>query len=257
MLHENRQRAEVFGDDAEQYDRSRPRYPAAMIEHLVGSGRKRMRVLDVGCGTGIAARQFLQQGCVVLGVEADERMAAVARGHGLEVEISRFETWDDKGRRFDLLTGGQSWHWVDPYQGAIRAGDVLEPAGRVGLFWNAGRPPDDVQRAFDAVYESLTGRGDIDPMPIGNQDPERFGITAEGLRSSGKFAEPETASYVWDHYYSTDEWLDQLQTHSDHRLLPRPTIDALLRQLREVIASFGGGFTMSYKTWLITALRRS
>ncbi|MGW3626958.1 methyltransferase domain-containing protein [Streptomyces sp. NPDC000880] len=31
--------------------------------------------LDVGCGTGIAARQFQAVGCRVLGVEPDARMA--------------------------------------------------------------------------------------------------------------------------------------------------------------------------------------
>ncbi|MFC4033133.1 hypothetical protein ACFO3J_16795 [Streptomyces polygonati] len=40
----------------------------------------------------------------MLGVEGDERMAEVARSHGVEVEVGAFETWDDAGRRFDLVT---------------------------------------------------------------------------------------------------------------------------------------------------------
>ena len=257
VLHENRRRAEVFGDDPEQYDRSRPSYPDALIDDLLGglAERAEIRVLDAGCGTGIAARQFVNRGCDVLGVEPDGRMAAVARRRGLEVEVSRFESWDDRGRRFDLLTAGQSWHWVDPAKGAVRAADVLEPGGRIGLFWNAGRPPADLQRAFDEVYERVAPPTDKETMPIGNEDPERLRITKGGLRSCGRFLEPETASYSWSQYYSAEQWLDQMQTHSDHRLLPKDTIAALLQQLAEVIGSFGGGFTMSYKTWLISARR--
>ena len=258
VLHENRQRAEIFGDDAEQYDRSRPSYPESLIDNLLRGldGSPQLRVLDVGCGTGIAARQFAQRGCVVLGVEADERMAAVASGHGLEVEISRFESWDDRGRRFDLLTAGQSWHWVDPTEGARRAADVLEPGGRVALFWNLGSPPDQVQRAFDEVYERLAPSTDKDSVLLGSEDSDRFRRAAEGLRGCGRFGEPETASYSWDRYYTADQWLDQIQTHSDHRVLPKATIAALLAELNAVIAAFGGGLTMNYKTWLITARRQ-
>jgi len=51
-------------------------------------------VLDVGCGTGIAARQFQAAGCRVLGVDPDARMAGLARRSGLEVQVATFETWD-------------------------------------------------------------------------------------------------------------------------------------------------------------------
>jgi predicted RNA methylase len=49
-------------------------------------------VVDVGCGTGIAARQFQAAGCRVLGVEPDGRIADFARQSGVEVEVATFET---------------------------------------------------------------------------------------------------------------------------------------------------------------------
>ena len=257
MLHENRRRAEIFGDDAEQYDRSRPGYPDALVDYLVGgpSGGAGLHALDVGCGTGIVARQLLGRGCEVLGVEADERMAAFARQRGTEVEVARFESWDDRGRSFDLLTAGQSWHWVDPDRGADRAAQVLQPGARIAMFWNIGRPPEDVRRAFDDAYQRVAPQVDDDSVPRGRGDSARFESAAEGLRRSGRFSEPETTSYPWTRYYSAAEWLDQVQTHSDHRVLARQTVEDLLEKLGAVMESFGGGFTMSYKTSLITALR--
>lgn len=82
--------AESFGTDAEGYDRARPGYPDALVARVVAQSPG-SDVLDVGCGTGIAARQFQAAGCTVLGVEPDARMAGFARARGLPVEVATFE----------------------------------------------------------------------------------------------------------------------------------------------------------------------
>jgi SAM-dependent methyltransferase len=75
--HQFRKVAESFGADAGRYDRTRPPYPAALVDRVIAAAPGRDRgpagpggpdVLDVGCGTGIAARQFQEAGCSVLGV---------------------------------------------------------------------------------------------------------------------------------------------------------------------------------------------
>src|SRR6185312_13432455 len=150
--HEARQVAESFGEDAERYDRTRPRYPDALIERIAATGPD---VLDVGSGTGIAARQLQAAGCRVLGVEPDARMAAFGRSHGVAAEVSTFEAWEPAGRVFDAVVAGQAWHWVDPVVGAAKAARVLRPGGRLVVFWNVEHPPADVAGAFAAVYDRL------------------------------------------------------------------------------------------------------
>src|SRR5438067_6793976 len=62
------------------YARHRPDYPAAALDYLVrrcGLGRDTLLV-DVGCGTGIAARLFAARGVPVLGVEPNDDMRARA-----------------------------------------------------------------------------------------------------------------------------------------------------------------------------------
>jgi SAM-dependent methyltransferase len=115
-LHADRQRACSFGTDADRYDRARPSYPPALLDDLLAS--RPVKVLDVGCGTGIAARLLQARGCEVLGIEPDERMAAVARRRGLRVEPGRFEDWRPPSGTVDLIVSGQAWHWVDPVAGA-------------------------------------------------------------------------------------------------------------------------------------------
>ena len=109
-----------------------------MVRDLLAGGPA--DILDVGCGTGKVARLLVGPGRRVLGVEPDRRMAAVARGHGIDIEVGTFETWDDAGRRFDLLTSGTAWHWVDPVAGAAKAAKVLRSGGGFAAFWNGTRP---------------------------------------------------------------------------------------------------------------------
>lgn len=84
--HHHRREAESFGADAERYDRSRPTYPESLVQRIIAASPGR-QVLDVGCGTGIEARQFQAAGCNVLGVDPDARMAEYARHTGAEVEV--------------------------------------------------------------------------------------------------------------------------------------------------------------------------
>jgi SAM-dependent methyltransferase len=137
--HQYRQVAESFGADAERYDRGRPSYPGALVERIVAASPG-PDVLDAGCGTGIAARQFQAAGCRVLGVDPDARMAGLARRSGIAVEVATFEAWDPAGRRFDAVIAAQAWHWVDPVAGAAKAALALRPGGRLAVFWNAFQP---------------------------------------------------------------------------------------------------------------------
>ena len=153
-LHRARQMAESFGTDPARYDRARPRYPNALIEAIVAASPGR-EVLDVGIGSGIVARQFQSAGCRVLGVEVDARMADFARRSGFVVEVASLEAWDPAGRPFDAVVAGQTWHWVDPAAGALKAAQVLRPAGRLAVFWNVFQAPEQVARAFSEVYRRV------------------------------------------------------------------------------------------------------
>ena len=111
-------------------------------------------MVDVGTGTGIAATLLRQAGCTVLGVEPDERMAALARQAGLAVEVARFEEWDPAGRHFGAVTAAQAWHWVDPVAGAAKAAQALAPGGLLAIFWNSFMPPAEVNEAIGAAYRA-------------------------------------------------------------------------------------------------------
>jgi SAM-dependent methyltransferase len=253
--HHHRQVAESFGTDPERYDRTRPRYPDAMVERIVAASPG-PDVLDVGCGTGIEARQFQAAGCKVLGVEPDARMADFARRSGLEVEVATFEAWDPAGREFDAVVAGQAWHWVDPVAGAAKAAQVLRPGGRLAAFWHVFQPPPDVAEAFAAVYQRLVPDSPFN-LQAGMQQAldvyqVMFTKAADGIRTVGGFGDPEQWRFDWRRSYTRDEWLDQLPTFGPLTQLPPDKLAEVLEGVGATIDAMGGSFTMPYTTMAVT-----
>lgn len=257
-LHQSRLVAESFGADAERYDRARPSYPPRLVEQIVAASPGR-EMLDVGCGTGIAARLFQAAGCQVLGVDPDERMAVLARQHGVGVEVARFEAWDPAGRAFDAVIAAQAWHWVDPVAGAGKAAQALRPGGRLAVFWNSLRPPAGLAEAFAAVSRRVLPNS---PLAGGRlPGPDAYSVlctkAADGMRQAGGFSEAEEWRFDWERAYTRDQWLDQLGTFGGAGQLTREQTQALHTGIGAAIDAAGGSFTMGYTTVVSTAARIS
>ena len=255
--HRHRQVAESFGVDPGRYDRARPHYPGELIRRIIATGAG-PHVLDVGCGTGIAARQLQAAGCTVLGVEPDARMAAWAREHGLAVEEATFEDWDPAGRTFDAIIAGQAWHWVDPVAGAVKAVEALRPGGWLAVFWNVAQPPAELAAAFGQVYQRVLPDS---PMVAGMRavGPNAYdplcATAADGIRGTGAFGEPERWRDDWELTYTLADWLDLLPTQGLHTRLPAATLDEILDGVGAAIDAAGGSFTMRYSTVTVAATR--
>lgn len=248
--------AESFGTRADQYDRARPRYPAALLERILATSPG-TDVLDVGCGTGIVARQLLAAGCRVLGVDVDARMVELARAGGAAAEVAAFEHWDTAGRDFDIVVSGQAWHWLDPVAATAKAAAALRPGGRLALFWNVFQPTPEVAAAFDRVYRSVLPENSAFSWTTPTLDvyapiPRRAGAA---IRADAAFGEPEEWRITWDHRYTRDDWLDQVPTFGNTNLLAPDRLAALLAGIGAAIDGLGGAFTMPYTTLAITALR--
>jgi SAM-dependent methyltransferase len=240
-----RARSLSFGSEAERYDRARPSYPDALVDRLLADGAQ--RVLDIGCGTGKAARLFAACGCDVLGVEADERMAEHARRHGIDTEVARFENWDPRGRTFELAVCAQAWHWIDPGRSVPKVAEALRTRGRFAAFWNT-KEPDELSDEIDALYERLA------PEIWAQRDAEPRDYAGE-LEVAETMTSVESWSFDYTRTYTRDEWLDLIGTYSDHIMLPVKRRETLLGAVGAAIDGNGGARNVRYATKVVTALR--
>jgi SAM-dependent methyltransferase len=224
-----------------------------MVDDLTADAPR--AILDVGCGTGLSTRVFSERDFTVLGVEPDARMAAVARASGLDVEVATFEEWTPKGRLFDLVTCGQSWHWIDPTIGSAKAAEVLHPGGRVALFWNEGTQEPALASALRGAYQTIAPGMEESSIVLRDLGRERAKEAATGLGSTAQFSEPEIRRYPWTHRYDLEAWLDNLMTHSDHRTMEPTTRHELFAAITAVIEEFGGVVEMHYQCTMLTALK--
>ena len=211
-------------------------------------------VLDVGCGTGLSSRPFLDVECRVLGVEPDPRMAHVARERGLAVDVARFEEWDGAGRTFDAVISGTTWHWIDPRVGARRVAHVLRPRGVFAAFWNAPHPPTELAEALRTLYGRIAP-GSPFAKPSGASHTRILDRAFRGVLDAEAFDAPRIRRFAWEHSYTTHEWLELIPTFGGHHLLTSDQLDELIGGIADAIDAGGGAFTMRYETLLLTAVR--
>jgi SAM-dependent methyltransferase len=150
-----------FSDRVADYVRTRPGYPAAVLELLgAETGFTPFAVVaDIGAGTGLSAEMFLKNGNPVIGVEpnADMRSAAESLLFGYPHFRSVAGTAEDTTlptASVDLVVAGQAFHWFDQAKARTEFERIVQPGGFVALMWNTRRlDTTPFLRAYEALLQ--------------------------------------------------------------------------------------------------------
>lgn len=213
-----RAQGELWGARARDYAEFveglfRPAFEAVFAAAGVGPG---IRLLDVGCGPGLAAQLAARRGAQVAGLDAAEASVVIARertpGGDFRAGEMAALPWPDA--TFDVVTGFNAFQFAaDPVVALRQAGRVARPGGRVAmLVW--GRAEDCETLAIVAAVgpllpppppgagqpiplsepgrvESLLGRAGLTPLAGGEVDcPFAFpnlDAALRGITSAGPF----------------------------------------------------------------------
>ena len=133
-----------FSDRAEAYTRYRPGYPSALLAWLRREQgvEARMEVADIGAGTGISTKMFLDAGHRVLAVEPNAAMRvvmkqALAGNRAFSCTAGRAEATALSDTSVDLISVAEAFHWFDPLATHREFARILRPRGLVAVYWNA------------------------------------------------------------------------------------------------------------------------
>lgn len=168
------------------YARSRPGYPAALLDRLVqcvaedvagtadtgttahgdGDGDPaaasgaRAVVADIGAGTGKLTAELLRRDWAVIAVEPNDDMRAalvetIGEAERLTLVGAPAEHTTLAADTVSLVTVAQAFHWFDLEAFRAECRRILVPGGQAALIWNFRRAGEE---SVDAVIEAFRAR---------------------------------------------------------------------------------------------------
>jgi SAM-dependent methyltransferase len=249
----------TFDQVASLYRASRPDYPEALIDDVLSYAKLKPTdtVLEVGCGTGQATKNFATRGLQILAIDPGPKMVrtareTLARFSNVELIEATFEAWPAKGSVFQLIVAAQSWHWVSPEVRFVKAAEVLSSDGSLAVF---GQVPVGLPTPLLEQFKQISLRhtGTWGPPPEAWYLPN--GPFKGSFDESRLFGPVQHQCYPWKLQHTTSSYTNFLRTRSDVRMLAPATREELLGEIAKAVDGQGGSFDVDYETHLYIARR--
>src|SRR5271157_3293226 len=238
-----------FSDRAEDYVKYRPHYSPEVVEALRQANglRREHLVADVGCGPGLLAEIFLDNGNRVIGVEPNREMRLAGQEYlaaypSFTMVDGSAEATTLPNASVDFVIAGQAFHWFHPPEARIEFARILKPQGWAVLVWH-DRDVDSTP--FLRAYEDFVRRHSVDYEQV---------------------TDKHLASYAALERFFAPNRMKLIQQHNQQRLdfdglrgrllsssyIPKSgaTYEAMLRDLPQLFCSHasGGHVVLQYDT---------
>jgi SAM-dependent methyltransferase len=273
----------VFNEIAAEYDRNRPSYPDALVDHACQLARIAAgdQVLEIGCGTGQLTRSLLARGLRVTALEPGGQLIAIAAENlknagDVEFVDARLEDTRLPRERYQAVFSASAIHWVDPDLSWRTIADVLAPDGTLALLQYFGlrerRSADDQELLLSAVRgyapeiaATWPTYRDLESTIAGVQERRRNVADAWGWLGSYDIGRDYAADLFEDVQLATaptliqhtaDELNALLATMSSWARLSPGQRDALTSENRALHERLGRPIRASTLAGLVTARRR-
>ena len=249
-------RASSFGRQAAAYAEHRPGYAAAAVDWAVepARGRDRLRVLDLGAGTGkltaAIARLAAPPEVTVVAVEPDPAMLAeLHRGQPEATALpGRAEDIPLPDASVDAVLCGQSAHWFTMDLAVPQIARVLTPGGVFAGLWNMADDREDWVAGLCRVCpQSATWSGWTAEPPgwPGSADDSVF------------FGPPSRAEFEHGLLRTADSLVATIATHSRQLVMDPAERGQQLDRVREYLMSRPETARGQFRMPMLTGVLRS
>jgi len=238
-----------FSSRVADYARYRPSYPREVVQLLREECGLRPEhvIADIGSGTGLLSKLFLDHGNRVFGVEPNPGMRAAGeeflREYANFVSVNGFaEETSLATASVDFLTAGQAFHWFQPAAARAEFQRILKPGGWVVIAWN-DRCLDG--SLFAREYESLLKRFGTDYEMVREAYPEA--LTIREFLNDGKLGSrdlPNHQVFDWERLCGR-LWSSSYAPKEGH-----PNFAPMMAELQRLFAAYrrDGRVRMDYYT---------
>ncbi|MCL5997525.1 MAG: class I SAM-dependent methyltransferase [Chloroflexi bacterium] len=234
---------------ADKYARYRWDYAPQAIQTILattGIGADAC-MADIGSGTGILARHFVERVHCLYAVEPDGHMRAwaeqaLACHPSFRSVAGTAEVTTLPDHAVDLIAVGQALHWFEPDAARAEFTRILKPAGWLAVVWNYGTDP----HLGEAMREVCSAENGWDASPSAGarsgQPPEFYYRSEQYLQQSF----PMTGQENWESFFGA-LCSDSHAPDEDH-----PSFDRFMRAARQVFDRFcaDGRVTVHFTTQL-------
>ncbi len=235
-----------FSSRVDDYIKYRPHYPIEIIDLLADKcGMTPESVIaDIGSGTGILTKLFLENGNPVVGVEPNLEMREA--GEHYLAEYARFTSLDGTSEAtrlpahaMDFVIAGQAFHWFDQTKSRAEFLRILKEDGWVVLVWNDRRVD---TTPFLRDYETLLQEFGTDYNEINHKN-----VQDKAVFTAFFGAPPMEATFDNVQQFDFDGLLGRLNSSSYVPARDDPRHEAMVRRAREIFTARQKNGTVAFE----------
>lgn len=238
----------TFNEDAQNYDNARPSYPSEIYNDIFDYSKinDKSKCLEIGIGTGQATIPFLKKGCSVTAIELGINLSNFVANKYKQYDnfsVINDDFMDCKlpENHYDLVYSATAFHWL-PDEAYKKIFNLLKPNGTIALFWNHPFP----NRLDDR--SNIINRRIYDKYRPDNRKQKEFSqincVKIIKKLEKNKYKNIKTKLYHRIRTFSTEEYINLINTYSDHRSLPSEIKYCFERDMRKELNNAGGSINI-------------
>ncbi|SDF80683.1 Methyltransferase domain-containing protein [Fontibacillus panacisegetis] len=234
----------TFNEEVENYEKWRPTYCDELFKDIIEYSHieQGKKAIEIGIGTGQATRPFLETGCELTAIELGKDLAEYSKLKFLDYKNftvcnTAFEDFECPNGSIDIIYSATAFHWIPEQIGYPKVSKLLKTGGTLALLWNrpfVSRENDELHQNIQRIYQKYRPSS----TQIMEYDTERYEGRKKTIQAYG-FREIVFKLYHLTRTFSSSDYIDLLNTYSDHRTMPSTTKVLFENEIKEAILRFG------------------